>query len=76
MLRAVQQRRRKTRIPIIAVVVLLTLSMGSYAGSLINFGLFVPLFGLLLFTVARQRQTAVHLLGGSLLAAAVVLGTI
>ncbi len=67
---------RKTRIPIIAVVVLLTLSMGSYAGSLINFGLFVPLFGLLLFTVARRRQTAVHLLGGSLLAAAVVLGTI
>ena len=55
---------------------LLIVSMGSYAGSLINFGLFVPLFGLFLFTVARQRQVAVRLVGGSVLAAAVVLGTI
>ena len=75
-LAAMAARSRENRIPITAVTALLIVSMGSYAGSLINFGLFVPLFGLFLFTVARQRQVAVRLVGGSVLAAAVVLGTI
>ena len=75
-LAAMAARSRENRIPITAVTALLIVSMGSYPGSLINFGLFVPLFGLFLFTVARQRQVAVRLVGGSVLAAAVVLGTI
>lgn len=33
---------------LVVAVLLLTLALGSYAGSLVNFGLFFPLFGLLL----------------------------
>jgi hypothetical protein len=51
----------------------LLVALGSYAGSLINFGLFVPLFGLTLINRRELRRTAWVLLGGSAAIAAVAL---
>jgi hypothetical protein len=49
------------------------MALGSYAGSLINFGLFIPLFGLALITSKELRKSGLLLLCGAAGVAAIAL---
>jgi hypothetical protein len=55
----------RRRLALACALGFLLLALGSYAGSLINFGLFIPLFGLALITRKELRKTGLLLIGGA-----------